>query len=294
MLANPFTEEGEWHRANLHAHTTASDGRADQAELIQAYQAEGYSVLAVTDHEVSSAVSEFSGSDFLLIDGVEVSVAPYAEEAPLHLVCLNIPRDTTVPQVKDPNDMIAWTQEEGGEALLCHPYWSGNTTGQLLRLRGHVGIEIFNASCRSIGKGYATVHWDNLLAGGAVVPGVAVDDTHGGPEDGIDVFGGWAMLRLEDLSTAGVMDALRSGCFYSSSGAEVTDFGVDGGQARVRCSEAAAVHLMGANWHGASFYQGDGQPVRQAETEVDPEWQYVRAEIVGTDGGRAWTNPVVL
>lgn len=38
-------------RANLHAHTTCSDGDLSPAELIDAYAARGYDALAITDHD---------------------------------------------------------------------------------------------------------------------------------------------------------------------------------------------------------------------------------------------------
>ena len=39
------------YKANLHAHTTCSDGTLSPAEVIDAYAARGYDVLAITDHD---------------------------------------------------------------------------------------------------------------------------------------------------------------------------------------------------------------------------------------------------
>ncbi len=55
VLKNPY-ESIDWDRvsaylANLHSHTIYSDGRAEPAELIQAYADAGYAILAITDHD---------------------------------------------------------------------------------------------------------------------------------------------------------------------------------------------------------------------------------------------------
>ena len=46
---NPFTVRGNWYKANLHTHTTVSDGALSPAERVEQYREAGYSVLAITD-----------------------------------------------------------------------------------------------------------------------------------------------------------------------------------------------------------------------------------------------------
>ena len=42
--------ENGFYKANLHSHTTVSDGALTPEEAKKAYQAEGYSIVAFTDH----------------------------------------------------------------------------------------------------------------------------------------------------------------------------------------------------------------------------------------------------
>ncbi len=294
MFLNPFQEAGSWYKANLHTHTTASDGQATQQERVAQYRTHGYSVLAITDHGVGSDAAGLSTGDLLVMDGIEVTVSRPDDERFYHLVCLNVPPDATVPATADPNDVITWAKQEGGETLIAHPYWSGNNVQDLLPLRGHVGIEVHNAGCQGIGKAFSSVHWDNLLDRGVRTPAVAVDDTHSGNPDSRDVFGGWVMLKMSALTASAVLEALRTGCYYSSSGAEVFDFGVKDGKAYVRCSEAKEIHLMAGNWHGRSAHAEGDRGLTEAEVEVGKDWKYVRAEVVDAGGGRAWTNPIYL
>ena len=70
---------------DLHAHTTASDGDDRPAELIAHAVASGVNVLALTDHDTMSGLSEaseaVSGSGMMLIPGIELSAQVIDEEA---------------------------------------------------------------------------------------------------------------------------------------------------------------------------------------------------------------------
>ena len=45
-------ENGTFYKANLHCHTTISDGRMTPEEVKNAYKEQGYSIVAYTDHDV--------------------------------------------------------------------------------------------------------------------------------------------------------------------------------------------------------------------------------------------------
>ena len=44
-----LSETGTFYRANLHCHTTCSDGKTTPEETKEAYKNEGYSIIAFTD-----------------------------------------------------------------------------------------------------------------------------------------------------------------------------------------------------------------------------------------------------
>ncbi len=293
MFRNPFEVEGGWYKANFHTHTTVSDGQATLEERIEQYAARGYAVLAITDHGSVSEAAARSTDDFLLLDGIELTVTPFEDGRFYHLVCVNVPSGLTFPGGPDANLVIDHLKYHGAATFVGHPYWTGNTLRELAPLQGHAGIEVFNALCQGIGRGYSSVHWDQMLGAGLRVPAIAVDDAHsaGG---GFDVFGGWTMLRMTELTVPAVMEAIRTACYYSSSGAEILDFRVENGAACVRCGEAREIHFMAAGCHGRSLYARDGAMLTEARAEVGSEWKYVRAEVVSAEGKRAWTNPVFL
>jgi len=74
-------------KADLHTHTTHSDGRQSPAELVGMAKEAGISVLAVTDHETMAGVAEAIAAGGRLgveiVPGVEVSVHSGSVEAHL-------------------------------------------------------------------------------------------------------------------------------------------------------------------------------------------------------------------
>jgi len=289
QLVNPFESPGEWYKANLHTHTTASDGEASLEERVRQYREKGYHVLAITDHGRTNDVGGFCNADFLALSGMETGgIGPNGED--YHLVLLNVPHGFECCDDADPNARIRSAKKAGGQVIVAHPYWCGNAVNDLLPIQGAIAIEVYNATCTKIGKGLSSVHWDDLLASGAIIPGVAVDDVHRGR----DIFMGWTMLKMQSLTVESVMDALRTGCFYASCGPVVEDFHIQDGEIRVRCSPAAELHFMAQRSHGCSLYTDGGEPMTHAEIPLPGNWKYVRVEVVDPRGNRAWTNPLVL
>ena len=59
--------ENGFYKANLHSHTTVSDGALTPEEAKKAYQAEGYSIVAFTDHRQYCKHEELDDDRFLSI-----------------------------------------------------------------------------------------------------------------------------------------------------------------------------------------------------------------------------------
>ena len=62
-----------WYRANMHCHTTISDGQLTPEEVKEAYKAQGYSIVAYTDHEILLDHSDLNDEDFLALTSSEYS-----------------------------------------------------------------------------------------------------------------------------------------------------------------------------------------------------------------------------
>jgi hypothetical protein len=64
-------------RANLHLHTTFSDGELPPAEVVAAHAAAGFSTIALTDHDTLAGIDALGGLEghgVAMISGVELSI----------------------------------------------------------------------------------------------------------------------------------------------------------------------------------------------------------------------------
>lgn len=89
---------------DLHSHTTASDGLFTPTQLVQRAVEKGVTVLAITDHDTVTGLSEAHSAikeqalPLQLINGVEISTAWQSFD--IHIVGLNInPDDNTLAQL---------------------------------------------------------------------------------------------------------------------------------------------------------------------------------------------------
>lgn len=289
-ITNPFEQAGHWYKANLHTHTTTSDGGETVAQRVQRYRDSGYQILAITDHDKTNDVRGLSTRDFLVISGMETHPpCPLSGDA-YHFVCLNVPLGFTLPATADAATRIGLIKQAGGEFIYAHPYWCGHNIQHLLTVKGYIGIEVYNATCGKIGKAYNSVHWDDLLNLGIDTPAVAVDDCHGGR----DLFMGWTMIKAPDLNIDAVMHALKTGSYYASCGPTIEDFRLTDGKFTLRCSPVAEIHFMANRYFGQSSYADEGPDLTSGEMARHDGLEYVRAEVVDRQGRRAWTNPIIL
>ncbi len=302
-MRNPFEAAGSWFRCALHAHTTNSDGELSPESLVHHYELAGFDVLAITDHWLRTEPSSTDG--LLVLAGVELDAQLEGiQEA--HLLAVGVDSAPERPLEKFPSveETVEWVGGHGGLAFLAHPYWSGLRADQLASFDGLVGLEIFNAASElETGRGVATVHWDDLLAEGRQWVGIAVDDSH---QPRVDSALGWTWVRARERSAAAVLEGLRDGCCYSSTGPKLERVDVDGNVVEVRCSPARRVTLMTGRTRGASVtagllgYRHRGEvlemnaagEVTAARLTAPAAAPYARLEVKDAHGATAWTNPL--
>lgn len=283
----PFSIHGSWYKGNLHTHTTQSDGKLTPVESMQWHADHGYHFLGITDHNRLTNPFEFNENPPLLtIPSIEVSAKRGTVE--YHVICIDVDR---IPgQVGcDPQEAIDNTTSMDGIAFIAHPYWHDLSFDDLLSLRHHIGIEIFNTGCwLEIQKGHSLVHWDGILRRGQKVFGLAVDDSHFAyPDHGK----GWIMVRSNHFNRMSIKQAIKNGWFYSTMGPEIFDVKLDGRTVTVECSPARSIFVVGDIYNCPKAAQAwDGKPITAAEIELHPRQKYFRIEVVGMDNQSAWTN----
>ncbi len=294
MPINPFTVPGRWYRGNLHVHTTKSDGRMSPEEMVDWHIAHGYDFLSLTEHRFRLESAPYSREGLLLIPGIELDGRDPTSGI-YHLVGLGVENSIRHNPGWSFQAAIDAIRAAGGLAVLAHPYWSGQTSTDLLTVEGAWGIEVFNGVCqKERGKGLSTVHWDELLAAGKRLWGLAVDDAHGHPPDG-DLGWGWVMVKAEELSQEAILKALEAGAFYSTSGPEIHDLRLEDGVVTVRCSPVEHIYFV-CDWAlGDAVHAWDGSPLTEAGFQLRNEGEtYLRVECVDYRGRCAWSQPFYL
>ncbi len=204
------------YKANLHCHSTLSDGRLTPAELKAAYKANGYSVLAITDHERSWDHSAMTEDDFLMLTGYEMYIRPDkrgrydAFEPEIHMNLFardphnvgmiafdneyshyisdeekallpkigkcELPRRYQVGYI---NRVIADAKANGYIVGYNHPYWSMESMEQILGYEGFFSMEMCNfSSYVSNELEYNGQIYDMLLRAGKRLAVNSSDDNH--------------------------------------------------------------------------------------------------------------------
>ena len=93
-------ENGRFYKANMHSHSTLSDGKFSPEEIKQAYKENGYSVFAYTEHDKFCDLRHLDDEEFLTLPSYEMAFRnwdapafPLYEGEPTsknHMECMHI------------------------------------------------------------------------------------------------------------------------------------------------------------------------------------------------------------
>ena len=114
--------------ANLHTHSTHSDGVYSPSELVRIAKAEGYSALAITDHDTASAYPELKAAcdeaGMECIFGVEFSV-----KVPFDFHIVGFDFDPEYPEMKEYLAKMAMRQTDNTKQCFDAAVARGDITG---------------------------------------------------------------------------------------------------------------------------------------------------------------------
>ena len=310
-------KNGPFFKANLHTHTTVSDGRMTPEERAKWYRENGYDILAITDHSKYRQYPELSTSDFLMVPGVEATKMICADPAfpklKYHLCHINFwPKDPATavyepePEVYDIgtiNAYIARMKKAGWLCSLNHPGWSYMETSDVNQIRGVDAMEVYNHVSEFLdNKGSDQVYYSMYLKSGNFAYAMAADDAHcgytpeGKLEASMDMGGGWIMISMPKLGHAEFADAFENGRFYASTGPEIYDLYIDEERDElvVNCSPVHVISLKGVHTVRATRLIGYGDELTHAEIPLGPireKEPFIRLELLTMNGKRAYAQP---
>jgi len=131
-----------WQRADLHLHTTCSDGKPTPEELAQRLARTRLAVAAVTDHDTIEGALRVE--EALAGTGPEIVIGSEVSTRDGHVLALFVIRDI-VPAMSAEATIDA-IHEQGGLAVAAHPYSLAEGVGDLAARLPFDGVEILNGS----------------------------------------------------------------------------------------------------------------------------------------------------
>lgn len=322
------------YKANMHMHTTVSDGRMTPEETKQAFKSKGYSIVAFTDHEVIVPHNDLRDENFLPITSFEVAVSEkcpgkigqcsrtyhinlFSKDAektfssafsasavrwehakpliPKGMESFECPKEYSVACI---NSIIEKAQAEGFLVSYNHPVWSLQDYSDYAQLKGLWGVELHNTGC--VHQGYVdTVQpMEDLLRKGERVFPLATDDAHRLN----DCFGGWIWVLADRLEYADVMDALEKGDFYASTGPEIYEISIQEHLLTVKTSAAVSVDV--ATDRRIFMRKGNGNDEMTEATFDLTRWFDTAPDVIGSPyfrvtvrdarGNQAWSRAYFL
>lgn len=301
--------ESGLYKANLHCHTTLSDGKHTPQEIKELYKSESYSIIAYTDHRRYAWHKELDDGDFLALAALEADLTESGGDWPrLRTYHLNL-FDTNPHEGREGldllphcdyrdiagiNEYIARMNQLGFLVCYNHPYWSLQDVTDYGGLRGLFAMEVYNHGCEREGMyGFHQQSYDEMLRGGQRLFALATDDNHNAfPRDSAeyDSFGGFVYIAAESLTYEHVISALRRGDFYWSTGPKLLGVRIEDGVLHIKCSPVERIFVV---QEGRNYYRrqvNPGETITEAQFPLSGKEGWFRVEVRDARGMAAGSN----
>ena len=265
-----ISKEQKQFKANLHSHSTLSDGELTPEQMKEAYKSRGYDVLAITDHEYPASHTHLSDESFLMLTGWEAFIRQtengrfnqYLPEIHLNLfardpenvgfvgyeekyayymtpearalvkpVGIEGRRDYSVEYI---NKFIASAKEEGYIVAYNHPYWSMDEESRIMAYEGCFNLELYNYGSYKVS--HLEINeplYDRMLSRGIRMGCHAGDDNHNHVpfhHPKNDSFGSYTMILADELKYDSIFNALENQECYATCGPRIYELTVTDGK----------------------------------------------------------------
>jgi hypothetical protein len=216
--------------------------------------------------------------DFIMLCGLELSKKR-------HQTALGI--DKYIGDETSLQDGVKKTLAAGGVAILNHPQDPVVTAKNFLATEGLYHMEVFNGG-RPEDTPASESLWDSVLSSSVrrLVFAVASDDNHYKKDN---VGKGWIMVKSVALTKEDIVENIRKGNFYATTGILLSDYRVNRKSISINTSNGSSIKFIGYNGTILSAVKGS-----KASYHFKGNESYVRVKITNDEGKMAWTQPVLI
>lgn len=321
-------ENGNFYKANLHCHTTVSDGKKTPAEIKQMYMEKGYSIIAYTDHDVFAHQDHLTDDSFLALHATEIQIdekrdddKPSAQYKTCHMCFIAIDPQTDKHPWKYQSKFYAnVTSELGGDTVFeeneySHPrIYSHECINEIIKSARDNGFFVtYNHPTWSLQDSSDFMYYENLNAMEITNYSCIVDGffdynprvydemlrdgkrlfcvaTDDNHNRVNDSFGGFTVIKADKLEYENVTKALKNGDFYASQGPIINALWYEDKHVHIECENAKEIYYSTARTMGYAKRSVDGSGVCCADFPVDHFDRYFRITVVDFDNNVANTN----
>lgn len=313
-------------KANMHCHSTKSDGRMTVEELKERYMEEGYSIIAFSDHEHLIDNSHLNDENFLSLTACELAIKedpnlstlqkrdmkcchfnlfakePTNVDTPCYSSIYdhfkkNISEDDIVHTcgeyersytTEGMNEIIRLANEKGFLVSYNHPRWCLESPMDYLRYKGLWAVEIYNTSVAMKGLSGNEVHvYEYFLREGERMACIMGDDNH----SMASTCGAWTVINADKLDYKSVITAMENHELYASTGPEIKDLYIEDGVAHMTFAKGvAAIMVMNGRTAFKQVAENpDGDNKVSFEIPINDGYTWFRFEVVDAAGEKANT-----
>ena len=326
MIRHLISREGKFYKANLHCHSTVSDGELTPEQIKELYKANGYSVVAFTDHNRFVTHNTLTDESFVALNGVEnaadenIGVNWHGRCCDICFIALSPERKLHPLQTEgavngdgeysgfnvyyrtaDVNKMIRTGADNGFFVTHNHPTWSLEQPENYMSYHGMHAMEMFNKSSEVDGYNeYNPDIYDAQLRAGKRLFCIATDDNHNRAPGTMhwDSFGGFTMIKAPKLTYGDITAALLRGDFYCSRGPIINALWLDttDNSVHLECEGAKKIiATRGGRRLRAVYAEEMGvEHISSAVFSIDPDDDYFRFTVFDETGLTADTNAYFL
>lgn len=315
-------------KANLHCHSTLSDGKWTIEKIKEEYKKHGYSIVAFSDHDHLINHSYLNDEDFLALVSAEIMLKEDPNESSLGKTDMKVThfnafalnqKETITPcydkrydiyssdytlsltkyedeyrrefTVEGKNELIKKMHEKGFIVSYNHPSWSLEDEFDYINYENIDIVEIYNGNCMTNTYCDDEHVFEDMLRHGKKVYCMCTDDNHNSREDS---FLGWVNIEADNLEYNEIINAIKNGEFYASTGPEIYSLKVDGERIKIETSPVKEIGLCTKGRRAPKITAKEGEFITSAEFDIKDNDGYFRLRVIDTNGKRAYTQAYFL
>jgi len=309
--------EGDFYKANMHCHTTVSDGKLTPEQVKEEYGKRGYQIVAFTDHGKYCPHHQLTTKDFLALAGfgVELRKGPMDREqdreGAFHINFYDsnpdemqeekagaCGKETGNYDCSGINAYIKKMKQLGFLACDCHPYRSMQNYEDYTGLEELFAMEVYHYRSDLFElNGYNPQAYDEMLRCGKKIYCLASDGNQNEYPMGhpfCDSFGGFIRIKAKELTYPAVMEALKRGDFYSSMGPEIHSLYIEGKDLVVKTSPVEKIYMKMEGKNCRMKTAPHGEALEEARFPLTGREGYIRVVCRSENGLYANSNAYFL